>query len=301
MQPQAVVVGARQATASTLRAPRSATEIDEVAPYRLRRRIHCGSVFDLFRAATRRDGGPGCYVVKRSGDGASPEMAAAMLRREATVAAAVQHPNLTCVLAAEKCCATPYLLLPFRDGVSLRQMLAFSDGFISVSRALNITRQVAEALAALHAAGWLHCQVRPEHLLLSPQGQATLIDLTQARRLDTAECDSGDAAVIDARHAAPEMGRRGRRLNSAADVYSLGVVLYELLSGRPPFKCASAGELMEKHRCEAIPDIRAARPDLSLELAHLLRLMLAKEALRRPTDDELVRWLAELEIAALAV
>jgi serine/threonine protein kinase len=301
MQPQAVVVGERRATASGLRAPRPAAEIDEVAPYRLTRRTHRGGVLDLYRAAARGDGGPGCYVLKRPRDGVSPEMAAAMLRREASIAAAVQHPNLTCVLASETCSCQPYLLLPFRDGVSLRQMLDLSDGFISVSRALNIARQVAEALAALHVAGWLHGQVRAQHALLSPQGQATLIDLTQARRLATSECHSADVAAIDAIYAAPEMAVRGRRLGAAADVYSLGILFYEVLAGRPPFAGSSPRELLNKHRLDAAPDIRTVRPDVSLELSHLLRLMLAKEALRRPTDGELVRWLAELEIAVLAL
>jgi serine/threonine-protein kinase len=228
-------------------------------------------------------------------------MAAAMLRRESIVAAAVRHPNLMCVLAAETCCEKPHLLLPFRDGVSLRQVLDLSDSFISVSRALNIVRQAAEALAALHAEGWLHGQVRPEHVLLSPQGQATVIDLARARRLDTAECDSDDFAASEAAYAAPETAVGNRQLNASTDVYSLGVLLYEVLADQRPFEGASPRELMERHRREAVPDIRAARPDVTLELAHLLRLMLAKEALRRPRDNELVRWLAELEIAALAV
>jgi serine/threonine protein kinase len=301
MRPQAVVVGARQATASASRALRPANEADEAAPYRLTRQIHRGGVFDLFRAAARDSAGPGCYLVKRPRDGSGAEIAAAMLRREAIVAAAVQHPNLTCALAAEMCATKPYLLLPFRDGASLRQVLNLSGSFISVSRALSIVRQVAEALAALHGAGWLHGQVRPDHVLLSPQGQATVIDLTRARRLETAECDAGDCGASAAAYAAPENIVSNWRLTLAADVYSLGIVLYEVLSGLPPFECSSPRELMEKHRREAVPDLRETRPDVTLEVANLLRLMLAKEALRRPTDTELVRWLAELEIAALAV
>jgi serine/threonine protein kinase len=300
MRPEAVVVGTLEAVASGRRARRPAAEVDEVAPYRLTRRVHNGGVFDLFRAAARGDAGPGCYVLKRPRDVDWREIAVARLRREATVAAAVQHPTLACVLAAETGCAKPYSLLPFRDGVSLRRMLSLSHAFISVSRALNIIRQVAEALAVLHIAGWLHGRVRPEHVLLSPLGNATLIDLTLARRLETAECDSGHVLANDAAYTAPETTVHGRRLSSAADIYSLGIVLYEVLAGRPPFEGSSLREMLAKHRREAIPDIRAARADVTLELVHLLRLMLAKESLRRPTDGELVRWLAELEIAALA-
>jgi len=301
MRPQAVVVGARQTVARQHRALGLLANGNVDAPFRLTRRIHSGSVFDLFRAATRGEMGPGCYVAKRTRAAASPEIAAAMLRREATVAAAVQHPNLTCVLASEADLPMPYLLLPFRDGVSLRRILALSESFISVSRALSIARQIADALAGMHAAGWLHGQLRPEHVLLSPQGKVTVIDLTQARRLDTAECDVMEVGAIDAMYGAPEKTNGNRRLNFAADNYSLGIMLYEVLSGEPPFEASSQRELVIKHRREAIPDIRALRPDVSLELAYLLRMMLAKEALRRPTDQELVRWLTELEIAALAL
>src|SRR5205807_1385199 len=102
--------------------------------------------------------------------------------------------------------------------------------FVSVSRALNIIRQVAEALAALHCAGWLHGQLRPEHILLSPSGQVTLIDLTLARRLETVECESAAVATVNATYAAPEMTSGNRRLGIAADIYSLGIVLYEALA-----------------------------------------------------------------------
>jgi serine/threonine protein kinase len=267
----------------------------------LTRRLHRGGTFDLFRAAANSDLGPGCYVVKTPRKKSSPTMAAARLCREASVMMAVRHPNLNCVLAADTQTAEPYLLLPFHDGVSLRELLRSPAAGLPLSRVLQIMRQLAAALAALHSAGWLHSQVRPEHIFLSPQGQTTLLDLTLARRLDTPECDVAAGLPIDAIYAAPEFGCRSSRVASAADTYSVGIVLYEVLAGRPPFVGSSREEVLNQHRRDAASDVRALRPDVSLELAHLLRLMLAKEPLRRPTDGELLRWLAELEIAALAI
>jgi serine/threonine-protein kinase len=299
MQPQAVHFGAQQSRASQSRVARLAPETQSGTVYRVTRCIHRSSTFELFRAAARGELGPGCCLVKTPKKGTLRELAIAMLRREARVAAEVQHPNLNCVLAAELRSDEPHLLLPFRDGVSLRQLLRSSGSLNSIPRALNIVRQVAEALAALHGAGWLHGHVRPEHILLSPQGQATLIDLTLARQLETAECDLTGAAGFSATYAAPEIAVSNRRVTSAADGYSLGIVLYEAVVGRTPFEGISPREVLHQHRCDAIPDIRGSRPDVSLEVAYLFRRMLAKEPLRRPSDGELRRWLAELEIAAL--
>jgi len=256
----------------------------------------------LFRAAAKGELGPGCYVLKTPRRNViQHDVATAMLRREALVAAAVRHPNLNCVLAADTESPAPYLLMPFRDGVSFRQLLRSSNTFVFVSRALGIVRQVAEALASLHGAGWLHGQVRPEHVLLSPNGQVTLIDLTLARRLETGECDADAAGALHATYAAPETGAMKHRLGSVTDTYSMGILLYELLAGRAPFEGSSPQEVLHQHRRDAAADIRGVRPDVSIEVAHLLRLMLAKEPLRRPNDCELIRWLAELEIAALAM
>ena len=299
MKPQGVLTRSRKPLAAGVQSHHSSRDRN-TAHYCLTRRLHVGATFELFRAAVAGELGPGCYVVKKLKAGDSTGVAVAMLSREAIAAQSVQHPNLSCVLATETKSAAPYLLLPYRDGISLRQLLKSRVEQVSVSRALNVARQVAEALAAMHSAGWLHGQLRPEHVLLSPGGAATLIDLTHARKLDTSECDWAASAMSDAVYAAPESSTRNRRVTAAADTYSLGIVLYEILIGRPPFAGSSLGERQNKHRLEAIPDLRAERPDVSPELAQLLRLILAKEPLRRPSDSDLFRWLAELEIASLA-
>src|SRR4029079_18819043 len=113
MRPQAVVVGARH-DGLRQRAPAQAAKGNAIAPYRLTRRIHSGVVFELFRSAARGELGPGCYIVKRPRDDSAREIALAMFGREVVVAAAVQHPNLTCVWGAESSIAKPYSLLPFR-------------------------------------------------------------------------------------------------------------------------------------------------------------------------------------------
>lgn len=244
--------------------------------------------------------GPGCYVIKTAdGRGGAGHLARAMLAREAALGAAVSHPNLAAVLAASLRGDAPYLVRPYLDGLSVRQLLALHSGPVAVTTALWFARQIAEALAALHLAGWLHGQVRPEHVIVSSQGHATLIDFSLARRLRTEECAPGFWQPQSAAYASPEMLSASTGLTAASDTYGLGLLLYELLAGRPPFESTNFLQMAEMQRTHAPPDIRAARVDAPPELSQLLRLMLAKQPLRRPSDEELVRWLTELEIAAL--
>ena len=256
----------------------------------------------LFRAAAAGDRGPGCYVLKTlSPARPQDELSRALLAREAAVGSTASHCSLVSVVGVNLHGPCPRLILPYFEGVTLRQLLhSLGDASRSISMcyALSITRQIAAALAALHGSAWLHGQVRPEHVIVSPQGQATLLDLTHSRRLANRECDFDGTFPASPCYAAPESFSSGR-LSAAADTYSLGIVLFEALTRRPPFT-ASSPQLVAYHRRQAPPDVRDFRPDVSMEVANLLRRMLAKEPLRRPTDEQLIRWLSELEIEALA-
>jgi serine/threonine-protein kinase len=165
---------------------------------------------------------------------------------------------------------------------------------------------MAQALTVLQAAHWLHGQICPRHIIVSPQGHATLIDLTHARRLNSIECDCAGmnrTASDDfwPEYSAPEWFSLRGRMTAAADIYSLGIVLFEALAGRPPFQAPTRRQLIAAHRSAAPPDLRQMRYSVSRDVAHVVRQMLAKEPLRRPCAEQVVRWLAELEIEELRV
>jgi eukaryotic-like serine/threonine-protein kinase len=277
--------------------------------WRLTRIISRSGALAVYRARPIRDArGPGCYVIKAIAGGASDDqLALALLRREATVAERAVNPHLAAVLANRLKDKRPHLTLPYLEGVSLRRLLARPSResphlalLLPIPFALCISRQVALALAALHESGWLHGQVRPEHVVISPPGHATLIDLTLARRLGSPECETDGMPCNAPRYSPPESFVPCARLTAASDIYSLGIMLFESLTGQPPFTAPDPRRLAMCHRRERPPELRQICPHLSRETSALMWRMLAKEPLRRPTAREVVRWLAEIEIEELS-
>lgn len=276
--------------------PRASSAWPLIAGYEPVQLLAAGRWFELFlcRVAGQNSQSSPDYVVKRirpnHADGNLPR---ALLQREAQVAASVCQPNLVSLLDAGLHEPCPFIVLPHLPGKTLEQIRQ-TPGQTAVPQALWYIRQVAAALAALHTAGWLHSDVKPQNVIVSEQGHATLIDLGLARQLDSAECAADRWLAGDADYLAPEAFQPQRQLTAAADIYSLGLVLLRLLQGA---KANTANEAIDPRR--TFSDLRTHRPDVSRDVAHLLAKMLAQEPLRRPTASELVETLSRLEIESL--
>lgn len=275
-------------------APFSRADLPQILGYEPVQLLAAGRWFELFlcRALGQPNHAQPDYVVKRirpnHADGNLPR---ALLQREAQVAASASQANLVSLLddgLNEPC---PFIVLPHLPGVTLEQIRQ-STGQTAVPQALWYVRQIASALAALHTAGWLHSDVKPQNVIISEQGHATLIDLGLARQLDSAECAADRWLAGDADYLAPEAFQPQRQLTAAADVYALGLVLLRLLQG-----AKAKSEPIDARR--TFSDLRSTRPDVSRDVAHLLAKMLAQEPLRRPTASELVETLSRLEIESL--
>ena len=227
------------------------------------------------------------------------KLAEDLLRRESEVAAEVSHQHLVAILEAHFTDVAKFLVMPRLEGVSIAQIVA-RTGFLSVRQSLWSIRQVVEALHALHRASWLHCDIKPENIMLSPEGHVTLIDLGFAQR--TSEVLLGEFCTVRAtlNYVAPETMTSAYTSDERSDIYSTGITLFEMLTGRLPFDAESSGELIEAHRGKPIPDPREFNRQISSGVVQLLSRMTAKQPLRRPQNTrELIAELLPLEVAEM--
>ena len=222
------------------------------------------------------------------------------LRCEARVACEVRNPHLISVLAASTVNKPYYVVSPWLEGQTLSQIVGTSRR-LDLPAALWIARQTAEALHALESAGWMHGDVKPENMIVSPEGHATLIDLGFARTLGEGGSVVDRPVMGTYHYIAPELITSRLAADIRSDIYSLGVVLYQLLSRRLPFQGTTLAELAEQHRNWRPPELRKLVPSLPGSLTRLVREMLSKNPWRRPRHAvEVVERLTKLEIASFS-
>jgi eukaryotic-like serine/threonine-protein kinase len=243
-------------------------------------------------------GRPAAYALKmlRSQWHDRPEVIA-LMRREALVGQTVAHPHLVAILAAHVLEPPYFVVMPRLAGETLAALLA-RRRTLNVIRALWIARQTAEALDALHRNGFIHGDVKPSNVQVAPTGHVTLLDLSFARATN----DDGSAfrlsLVGTPNYMAPEQLVSTLRSDARSDVYGLGAMLYEMLTGETPFAPADLAELLQLHRQSRPKPLRTLRADVPSPVAKLVADMIAKEPLRRPQSiAEVIQALVRLEIA----
>ena len=275
-----------------------AVPLPRVGGWELTELAAIGSWAEIHRAGPVEAGGkrPPAYAIKLlRADRAGDPVAIRMLAREALVAEQVSHPHLIAILESQVTRAPQFLVMPWLEGASL-ESCATAGRLLDPPVVLWIARQTAEALAALDEAGWMHGDIKPSNVFLSPQGHVTLLDLGLARH--RAEQLDGQRAIAGTGYyLAPEQFATDCRPDIRSDIYSLGVVLYQLLAGQLPLKGATLEQLATAHRQTAPVNLRRLAPHVPPRVAELVHRMLAKDPLRRPqAPAEVVVELVRLEI-----
>jgi serine/threonine protein kinase len=225
--------------------------------------------------------------------------AAKLLQREARAGLSVRHPHLVRLLDAHVLSEPYYLTMELLPGESLRRRLR-RDYQLEVPEALWVVRQTAEALAALHRAGFLHGDVKPDNLRLVDDGTVVLIDLGFAHRPGENDALLRAGYVLGSpTYLAPELCAAEPVEHLASDLFSLGVTLFELLTGRLPYPPGTLFQTFRRHRCDPPADIRDLAHGLPDSLAHLVERLLAHQPEERPRAAAVVQALVNLEIATL--
>ena len=232
-----------------------------------------------------------------------PELAAMLgddrFLREIRIETELQHPNILPVLDSGDG-EMPYFVLPYLAGPTVRARLQ-TEGSLPIDDAVRIAIGVAGALGHAHAQGIVHRDVKPENILLGDNGEAVLADFGIARAITAVAGDrltSEGIAVGTPTYMSPEQAGAGRELDGRSDLYSLGVVLFEMLTGEPPFTGRTPRAVIAKHQAEPPPSLALLRPTVPDHLVRALQRLLAKTpADRFATAEELIR---VLQAGALA-
>jgi serine/threonine-protein kinase len=191
---------------------------------------------------------------------------------------------------------------PRLDGVTLAQIIVERPS-LPIPLALWIARQTADGLTALfETAGVIHGDVKPDNIVVAPTGHTTLIDFGFVQTPAEASHWATRPLAGTLAYIAPELLTSTLAAGPRSDIYSLGVTLYEMLTGHRPWETEDPGELATLHREAKPTDIRALRPDTPEPVGDLVHTMLAKDPLRRPASArELATRLVRLEIKSFSL
>ena len=233
----------------------------------------------------------------------------ARFRREAQSAAALNHPSIVAVYDTGDATDIhgnhiPYIVMEYVEGQTLREIMHDDERKILPERALSITADVLSALDYSHRSGIIHRDIKPANVMLTPAGQVKVMDFGIARAIaDSSSAMTATAAVIGtAQYLSPEQAR-GETVDARSDIYSTGCLLYELLTGRPPFIGESPVSVAYQHVREEARPPSQLNPDVSSTIDNIVAKSLAKR-----TDDryqsaadmkaDIDRALAGLEVGA---
>jgi serine/threonine protein kinase len=255
-----------------------------VGPYRIMEQLGQGgmaTVFKAYHAALDR------YVAIKVLHPAFREDPnfAARFTREARVVAKLEHPRIVPIYDYSEYEGQPYLVMKFIEGETLKSRLA--RGPLSAEEAMRVIQAVGEALAYAHGKGILHRDIKPSNVLLAPDGGIYLADFGLARIAQSGESTlSSDMMLGTPHYISPEQAQGVKNLDAGTDIYSLGVVMYELAVGRVPFNADTPFSIIHDHIFTPLPMPRAINPKVPAGVERVLLKALAKDRKDRYADVE---------------
>src|SRR6187431_1136902 len=217
-------------------------------------------------------------------------------RREARAVAQLNHPHVVGVIDAGEDDGTPYIVFEYVEGETLKDRIR-RFGRLPIGESVAYAIEVARALGAAHDHRIVHRDVKPQNVLIDEEGTAKVTDFGIARSLAEEGLTADGRVLGTTDYVSPEQAL-GRDVDPQSDLYSLGVVLFEMLTGDVPFHGENQVAVAMKHVREELPDVQLRRPEVSSALASVLERATAKDLTRRTPDAAAL--IADLE-EALAI
>lgn len=214
-------------------------------------------------------------------------------RREARAVAQLSHPHIVGVIDAGEDAGRPYIVFEYVEGETLKERIR-RLGQLPIGEAVAYAIEIARALGAAHARHIVHRDVKPQNVLIDEEGSAKVTDFGIARTLDEDGLTQDGRVLGTTDYVSPEQAL-GHPVSGQSDLYSLGVVLFEMLTGTVPFRGENQVAVAMKHVREELPDVRELRPEASAALAAVVDRATAKDLEERyRSDDELIDDLSDV-------
>ena len=251
---------------------------DTVGPYRVESLLGEGGMGFVYRAT-----GPGGEIVALKlvkAELAKDSVFRRRFDREAATAARVGHPNVVPVLDTGEASGIPYMAQEFIGGGSLEDRIK-RDERLELPFVLDVCTQVGEGLDAMHAHGLIHRDVKPGNILLDGEGKAYITDFGLMKDREASVLTRPGQALGSMDYMAPEQ-IRGEEVTARTDVYALGCVMCECISGKPPFADRQGMRILWAHLQEEPPDPCAEREDIHADVTWAILRALEKEPEKRP-------------------
>jgi serine/threonine-protein kinase len=240
--------------------------------YRIQRKLGAGGMADVYLAEDQELGRRVAIKIL-NGRHANDDQFIERFRREAKNAAALNHPNIVSIYDRGEAEETYYIAMEFLDGRTLKELIV-SRGAAPVNVAIEYARQILSALRFAHRHGIVHRDIKPHNVMVDGEGRVKVTDFGIARA-GTSQMTEAGSIVGTAQYLSPEQARGGE-VDPRSDLYSLGIVLYELLTGKTPFDGETPVEIAMKHLSTAPKPPSTLRPDVPPALDMVVMRALAK-------------------------
>src|SRR3954470_11598446 len=260
--------------------------------YRALNRLGAGGMAEVWCAQDEVLGRRVALKLLGAGFAEDPEFREAF-RREAEAAAGLTHPNIVGIFDRSEWDGHPYIAMELVDGQTLKELVT-ERGPLPPDIAVGLTEQILRALGYAHKRGIVHRDVKPQNVIIDHDGQAKVADFGIARAGDTSQMTQAGAIIGTMQYLSPEQAE-GRPVDRRADLYSVGIVLYELLTGRVPFEGEATISIAIKHINERPVPPAQLRPGIPPALEAVVMRALEKDPARRFQTAE--EFIAALEAA----